>query len=698
MKKRILREIAAFAYGTIGLFLIVSLFSYSALDPTLSFFTNYPVNSIPRNLGGYAGSFLAGFLLNVFGWPAFLFPVALFFYAYQTYRKEEVVPPERVVFACLAVIIAGGLLGLLAEPVILKTLTPSGRNFASFPAGGILGYFLAERGSSLFGKTGLAIILLAGLVVLLSITFNLPLSRLKPKFQFESAARPAAKKKEPVTKEPVFVPATKLEAPTVNPSKIRARKERSEKRAETPAAVTPLSTAFTLPTPEILSPIVAEEQTNLDLDRYRSVIEDTIADFGIMVKVVECNQGPTITMFELELSPGVMPQRIVSLSDNLAMALRATSIRVVPLPGKSTLGVEVPNPKMSIVQLSEIISAPDFAQHRSKLALALGKDTLGRPLIADLRNMPHLLIAGATGSGKSVCLNSLLLSLLFRTTPEETQFLLIDPKMVEMTIYRDIPHLLLPVITETKSAIEALKWMVGEMERRYRLFSQNNARSIDIYNSRDVERIPYIVVVVDELADLITVARTEVELSIVRLSQLARSAGIHLIIATQRPSVNVITGVIKANFPVRIAFQVASKVDSRTILDANGAEKLLGRGDMLYLSPTGLHPIRAQGCYLPDSEIEKVSEFWKKQGKGPTYDLDFIRENNGEEGSEQFAGEDPLFDEAVQVVLTHQSASISLLQRRLKIGFNRAARLIEEMESQGIVGSYRDGKPREILR
>ncbi|MFA7329246.1 MAG: DNA translocase FtsK 4TM domain-containing protein, partial [Candidatus Ratteibacteria bacterium] len=435
MKKRILREIAAFAYGTTGLFLIISLFSYSAFDPTFSFFTNYPVGSAPQNLGGYAGSFLAGFLLNVAGWPAFLFPIALFFYAYQTYRKEEVISPERIIFVCLAVIIAGGLLGLLSNPVILKNLTPSGRNFASFPAGGILGYFLAEHGGNLFGKTGLAIILLAALIVLLSITFNIPLSRFQLKLQFESTVRPAIKKKEPPAKESVFVPARKLEAPTVNPSKIRVRKERSEKTEETPPPVTTTaSTIFTLPTPDILSPVVAEEQANLDLDRYRSVIEDTVADFGIMVKVVECNQGPTITMFELELSPGVMPQRIVSLSDNLAMALRATSVRVVPLPGKSTLGVEVPNPKMSIVQMSEIISAPEFIQHRSKLALALGKDTLGRPLVADLRNMPHLLIAGATGSGKSVCLNSLLLSLLFRTTPEETQFLLIDPKMVEMTI------------------------------------------------------------------------------------------------------------------------------------------------------------------------------------------------------------------------------------------------------------------------
>ncbi|MFH0795978.1 MAG: DNA translocase FtsK [Candidatus Omnitrophota bacterium] len=661
------REIAVVLYATAGIFLFLTLLSYSPFDPTFSFFTNYPVNATPQNAGGYVGAFLAGFLFNLFGWPALLFPVAVIFFALQSYREGAPTPLSQILFVTLTAVIAGGIL----------SLSLSFDNGSTFPAGGILGYLIFQYGQKFLGAIGTSLIFTSALVVFFSLTFSLSLP----------------KRKE--TPKPAFIPAPKVE-PEIPPAEELAKKEEEK---PVPAASTPVLTSFVLPDLDLLSAPVPEEKPPFDPERYRKVIEDTIADFGLLVKVVECTQGPTVTMFELELSPGIMPHRIVSLSDNLAMALRATSVRVVaPLPGKSTVGVEVPNPKMSVVYLSEILASPELGQYRSRLMLAFGKDTLGRPVLADLRNMPHLLVAGATGSGKTVCLNSLLTFLLFRDTPDEVQFLLIDPKMVEMTTYNDIPHLLLPVVTEMKNAIESLKWLVGEMERRYRLFSQNNVRSIDVYNSRNVERIPYIVVVIDELADLITVARTEVEGSIIRLSQLARSAGIHLIIATQRPSVNVITGVIKANFPARIAFQVASKVDSRTILDANGAEKLLGRGDMLYLSPAALHPVRAQCCYLSDAEIEKVCQFWKNQGKGPTYDLEFIRESAAEESSAGGSADDPLFEDAVKSVLNHRIASISLLQRRLKIGFNRAARLIEEMEEQGIVGPYREGKPREILR
>jgi len=682
------REIAVVLYATAGIFLFLTLLSYSPFDPTFSFFTNYPVNAIPQNAGGYFGAFLAGFLFNLFGWPALLFPVAVIFFALQSYRQGVPTPLSQILFVTLTAVIAGGILSLFLSPATGTALFLSLENGSTFPGGGILGYLIFQYSQKFLGALGTSLIFTSALVVFFSLTFSLSLPRL-----FSGKIPSAPPRKE--TPKTAFVPAPKVE-PEVPPAEEPAKKE-EEKPVSAASTLVPAS--FVLPDLDLLSAPVVEEKPPFDPDRYRKVIEDTIADFGLLVKVVECTQGPTVTMFELELSPGIMPHRIVSLSDNLAMALRATSVRVVaPLPGKATVGVEVPNPKMSVVYLAEILASSELGQYRSRLMLAFGKDTLGRPLLADLRNMPHLLVAGATGSGKTVCLNSLLTFLLFRDTPDEVQFLLIDPKMVEMTLYNDIPHLLLPVVTEMKSAIESLKWLVGEMERRYRLFSQNNVRSIDVYNSRNVERIPYIVVVIDELADLITVARTEVEGSIIRLSQLARAAGIHLIIATQRPSVNVITGVIKANFPARIAFQVASKVDSRTILDANGAEKLLGRGDMLYLSPAGLHPVRAQCCYLSDAEIEKVCQFWKRQGKGPTYDLEFIRESGSEESTAGGSADDPLFEEAVKVVLNHRIASISLLQRRLKIGFNRAARLIEEMEEQGIVGPYREGKPREILR
>ncbi|MGB9677707.1 MAG: DNA translocase FtsK, partial [Candidatus Ratteibacteria bacterium] len=406
----------------------------------------------------------------------------------------------------------------------------------------------------------------------------------------------------------------------------------------------------------------------------------------------------------VQLAPGIQVQKIFKIQDNIAMNLKTTTIRVVaPLPNKSTVGIEVPNREISIVYLREIVESREFQRSSSKLTLAIGKDIMGRPVVTDLKLMPHLLIAGATGSGKTVCINSLISSILYKASPDEVKFIMIDPKMVELTLYNDFSHLLCPVIVDIKKAVNALKWLIGEMTRRYKLFSEYKVRNIDAYNSIFKDNpLPYIVVVIDELADLMTVAKNEIEHSIIRLAQLSRAAGIHLILATQRPSVNVITGVIKANLPCRISFQVTSKFDSRTILDRIGAEKLLGRGDMLFLPPLSSSLIRIQGSYISDEEIEKVCEFIKKQ-RIPEYNMEILERKTVEEGEipeilhTEYDDEEVLYEQAKRIVITTKIASISMLQRRLRIGFNKAARLIEKMEEEGIVGPYQEGKPRKVL-
>jgi S-DNA-T family DNA segregation ATPase FtsK/SpoIIIE len=402
--------------------------------------------------------------------------------------------------------------------------------------------------------------------------------------------------------------------------------------------------------------------------------------------------------------PGIPLPKITKLADNIAMSLKASPIRMVaPIPGKSTIGIEVPNREISIVCLREILESKEFQSSPSKLTMAIGKNILGKPVISDLKIMPHLLIAGATGSGKTVCLNSLITGILFKASPEEVKFLMIDPKMVELVIYNDIPHLILPVITDIKKAVNSLKWLIKEMDRRYHLFAEAKARNIDIYNIEAEEKLPYIVVVVDELADLMLIARNEIENSIIRLTALSRAAGIHLILATQRPSVNVITGIIKANLPCRIAFQVSSKFDSQTILDSKGAEKLLGRGDLLFIPPGRSHPIRAQGGFVSDEELENLTAFIKNQAS-PEYKMEILESTSEDQDTSSMGGsfsgseDDELYTRAVRIVLETRIASISMLQRRLEIGFNRAARLVERMESEGIVGPYREGKPRIILK
>jgi len=439
-----------------------------------------------------------------------------------------------------------------------------------------------------------------------------------------------------------------------------------------------------------------------DLAEKVILLEQTLASFGVKAKVTRVTCGPVITRFELQPARGVKVSKIVSLSDDIALSLAAPDVRIeAPIPGKSVVGIEVPNKQISMVYFREIIECKEFSSSKSSLLVALGKDISGNPVVANLRDMPHLLIAGATGSGKSVCMNTLIVSLLFRNRPDMLKLLIIDPKRVELTHYNAVPHLLCPVVTEPKKAAAALRWMVREMERRYEKFAIYGVRDIDRYNelaskSNELEILHYFVVLIDELADLMMVAPADVEDCICRLAQMARAAGIHLVVATQRPSVDVITGLIKANIPSRIAFAVSSQTDSRTILDMGGAEKLLGRGDMLFYPVGAVKPIRVQGAYISDEEIEAFVRFLKSQA-APAYDkelIDIQKQDNEEEYDNE---EDELLTKAVQLCIEQGQASISLLQRRLRIGYTRAARLIDIMEKRGYIGPFEGSKPRSVL-
>ena len=432
-----------------------------------------------------------------------------------------------------------------------------------------------------------------------------------------------------------------------------------------------------------------------DLRQNSRIVEETLADFGIEATIVEVEQGPVITRYELLPAAGVKVSQIISLGDDLALALKATSLRfIAPIPGKSAIGIEVPNTKSGAVFLRELLESREFRNPDFALPLLIGKDTSGKPLIADLTQMPHLLIAGTTGSGKTVCVNSIIAGLLFHSTPDRLKFVMVDPKRVELAVYNTIPHMLAPVVTDSKKAAATLLWVVSEMENRYRLFATRGVRNIQGFNSQSDEKLPYIVVVIDELADLMMIAQDKVEGAITRLAQLSRAVGIHLLLATQRPSVDVITGVIKANFPARISFKVASKVDSRTVLDLNGADKLLGKGDLLFLQPGESKLIRGQGALVVDEEIARIVEFVSKQ-KAPEFHPEI---NSLEERTAQIDQEkDELFEDAVRVVLETGVASASTLQRRLRLGYTRAARIIDQMELEGIVGPHNGSKPREIL-
>ena len=453
------------------------------------------------------------------------------------------------------------------------------------------------------------------------------------------------------------------------------------------------------------SKLKLKSEDKKDLIESANKLEQTLSNFGVEAKVVQVTKGPSVTRFELQPSPGVKVSKIVNLQDDIALGLAANGVRMeAPIPGKAAIGIEVPNRKQSPVFLREVLDSKEFTSSNKNLAFALGKDITGKCIVGDLSKMPHMLIAGATGSGKSVCINSLIISLLYKYSPEEVKLLMVDPKVVELSIYNGIPHLLIPVVTDPKKAAGALNWAVNEMNKRYNLFSQMKVKNIESYNNLYAkggiqEKLPYIVVIVDELADLMMACPNDVEDYICRLAQMARAAGMHLIIATQRPSVDVITGVIKANIPSRVSFAVSSGTDSRTILDQIGAEKLLGRGDMLYYPIGENKPLRVQGAFISEEEVENVVDFIKNVEEEIDYSEDILNHINNEVATDVGTSNenDELLDEAIKLVVEYQQASTSFIQRKLRVGFNRASRIMDELEENGVISARDGSKPRNVL-
>ncbi|MDP3987586.1 MAG: DNA translocase FtsK [Candidatus Levybacteria bacterium] len=487
-----------------------------------------------------------------------------------------------------------------------------------------------------------------------------------------------------------------------NPSPLIKREQvlLSEKLVANPLS----DSVWTYPPISLLSDVASQKAERGDIKRIASVIEKTLQSFGIDARVAEVNLGPAVTQYALEIALGTKVSKITSLSNDLALATEAPTgqIRIeAPIPGRNLIGIEIPNRSLEVVALKTMLSSNVMQKNRSKLVVALGLDVSGNPLIADLAKMPHVLIAGTTGSGKSVMINTFISSLLFRGSPAEVKLILIDPKRVELTGYNGIPHLLTPVIVESEKILSSLKWAMGEMDRRYKLFAERGVRNIDSYNELSgFQALPYIVIFIDELADLMAFAPVEVEDAIARLAQMARATGIHLVVSTQRPSVDVITGLIKANIPCRIAFSVSSMIDSRVIIDTPGAEKLLGRGDMLYIPPDQAKPTRIQGAFVSEKEVKKLVDYLKSKGEVQyTEEVTSLRVNLKKSGGVSVGadGRDALFEEAIRTVCQHDRASASLLQRRLSIGYARAARVIDQLEAMGVIGPGEGSKPRDVL-
>ncbi len=746
-----LRESAILSLGVVAVVILVALATYSPSDPGFSFTGS--VSEIRNSIGPF-GAWLSDVLFFLFGRPAFLFPLMIGVACVVMFRHRGAAETTSRANAAIRI---GGFVLLLVASCGLATLHWSPEPLRQ-TAGGVIGSVVGSGLAGALNFLGATLFMLAAWMAGVSLAFGVSWLTMIDRVgaavwavvAWVKARRATARdvavgqEAKKVRTEAVKAEQTKAAArmkPRIEaPAAVVEKSERVEKERQVPLFEAPKSGE--LPALKLLDDPPKREVTYSQeaLEALSRLVELKLKDFGVDVEVVAVLPGPVVTRFEMRPAPGVKVSQITALAKDLARSLSAISVRVVEvIPGKSVMGLEIPNEKREIVTLGEIIKSKAYDEVASPLALALGKDIGGAPVCADLARMPHLLIAGTTGSGKSVAINAMVLSLLYKSTAEHVRLIMIDPKMLELSVYEGIPHLLAPVVTDMKQAANALRWCVAEMERRYQLMSALGVRNIAGFNRRvkdsfetgkpikdpvmmqraandpridqreiqDLAPLPYIVVIIDELADLMMIVGKKVEELIARLAQKARASGIHLVLATQRPSVDVITGLIKANIPCRIAFQVSARVDSRTILDQMGAESLLGHGDMLYLPPGTSQPTRVHGAFVADAEVHRVVDSLKKSSpptyidevlSGPKTPIPGLPGEEGEGGVGIDDGEqDALYDEAVKIVVTERKPSISYVQRRLKIGYNRAARLLETMEAAGVVGPLQSNGSREVL-
>ena len=764
-----LNEAGALVFLFAGLFFVLSLVSYHPQDPSLN-----SVSGAARayNLIGFAGSYVADFCFQLLGLAAFGIPVLLWLLAWRWVHSSEVAAP--------GIKVCGSLLFLLSICSMLS-ISPFWHPWnGAFSCGGVLGQLLADYLLTSFNATGTVLVTMTSLILSIYLISKFSMATLvswlagpvgllrgiiarltqwrayRREIANEKAAVRAQQRKStraekaaereaseatdiPVVDtlnedappspahldeipirtleyEPLKPTSPPVEAETVRPVFARPKRSLAPEASEHPA--------YKLPPTDFLNEVPARSQyDSLELKETASRIKSKFEEFNVHGNVVQINPGPVVTTFEFKPEAGIKYSRITTLSEDLCLGLQAESILIERIPGKPTVGIEVPNTRREVISLRQILESEEFSESNSRMSICLGKDISGRIKVAALESMPHLLIAGSTGAGKSVMLNSMIMSILYKATPEEVRMILVDPKRLEMGLYEGIPHLLTPVITDAKKATNALRNAVIEMERRLKLLAAQGVRNIDQYNRKvrqllneprslfedddnveavDLQPLPYILILIDELADLMMVERGNVEEAVTRLAQMARAVGMHLVLATQRPSVDVITGLIKANFPSRISFRVATRVDSRTVLDVMGAEHLLGKGDMLFLPPGSSRLVRVHGAFVTEAEINKVVEFWKGQAR-PDYDQTFLLAPPADEGedaeSTEFeGGEDPAYTDAVRVVLEMGKASTSTLQRRLRLGYGRAARILDMMQHEGIIGPPDGSKPREVLK
>jgi S-DNA-T family DNA segregation ATPase FtsK/SpoIIIE len=757
-----LNEATGVVLLSLGLFLWLSLMSYQAQDPS---WNTAAGTGRPLNLTGYVGAYLADLLLQAFGLAAFAFPILSLLLAWKWLRSDSVrAPAAKLIGVSLLLLSSGAAL----------SLGPQLRLFGgAVEPGGVLGLLVADYLVGSFNLVGAVLLDITAFIVSIYLISSFTMERfgkwfapltlalgrlhdrwsawsdhrraLKLEKAREAKARRAAVVDRQVEKPkarplpPDVIPEIQESRPTAaaeipicaleeappweTPARQPQEVEQPRSKVQPPAAPQP-HPVFHLPLTDLLNePAARSDYDEQELKNTAVRVKAKFEEFNVFGSVVQINPGPVVTTFEFKPDAGIKYSRITNLSEDLCMGLQAESILIERIPGKPTVGIEVPNVKRDVISLRQILESDEFQSSPSHLTISLGKDINGRIKVAALDSMPHLLIAGSTGAGKSVMINSMIMSILYKSTPDEVRMIMIDPKRLELGLYEGIPHLLTPVITDPKKATNALRNAVLEMERRLRLLAEQGVRSIDQYNKKirklrdqprslfeeeegapaqeELRPLPYVLILIDELADLMMLEGRNVEESVTRLAQMARAVGMHLVLATQRPSVDVITGLIKANFPARISFRVATRVDSRTILDVMGSEHLLGKGDMLFLPPGTSRLIRVHGAFVTEAEINRVVDFWKEQAR-PEYDQTFLIAPPADEAEaepeEASADQDPMYDEALRVVLEMGKASTSTLQRRLRLGYGRAARILDMMHRDGIIGPPDGSKPREVLK